>query len=186
MRHSKHSRPEVNAGSMADIAFLLLIFFLVTATIPKDEGFNRKLPEICKDPPCIAETHERNILQVLLNHKNQIMINNELVSIDEVTSKVETFVDNNGDNSCNYCYGKQLKDASDNPQKAIISLQTDSNASYETFIVLQNELTKAYKNLRSTYAQNVLKTPIEDLNKEDFKKIKEAYPFILSEAITKE
>jgi len=73
MRHSQRSRPEVNAGSMADIAFLLLIFFLVTATVPKDHGFNRKLPEICKDPPCIAETHERNILQVLLNHKNQII-----------------------------------------------------------------------------------------------------------------
>jgi len=124
MRHSQRSRPEVNAGSMADIAFLLLIFFLVTATVPKDHGFNRKLPEICKDPPCIAETHERNILQVLLNHKNQIMINNNLVDMNDVAKEIEAFVDNNGDKTCDYCNGKQLADASDNPQKAIVSLQT--------------------------------------------------------------
>ena len=186
MRHSKRSRPEVNAGSMADIAFLLLIFFLVTATVPKDHGFNRKLPEICKAPPCIVDTYERNILQVLLNHNNQIMINDELIEMHDVAKEVETFIDNNGDKSCNYCNGQQLEDASDNPQKAVVSLQTSPNASYETFIVLQDELTKAYKNLRNRYAQNVLKKSVESLSKEDIKKVKEAYPFILSEAITKE
>lgn len=186
MRHSKRSKPEVNAGSMADIAFLLLIFFLVTATVPKDHGFNRKLPEICKDPPCMVETNKRNIMQILLNHKNQIMINTELVSMTEVVAKVEEFIDNNGDGSCDYCHGKQLENASDNPKSAVVSLQTSPNASYDTFIVLQDELTKAYKNLRTRYAKDILKKPIENLNKEDMKKVKEAYPFILSEALTKE
>lgn len=186
MRHSKRSRPEVNAGSMADIAFLLLIFFLVTATVPKDQGFNRKLSKLCENPPCNVETHKRNILQVILNHKSQIMINEKLVSIHEVAAEVEAFVDNNGDQSCNYCNGKQLEDASDNPQEAIVSLQSSPSASYEAFIGLQNEITKAYKNLRSRYAQHILKTPIEDLTKDDLKTIKQAYPFILSEAETKE
>lgn len=186
MRHSKYSRPEVNAGSMADIAFLLLIFFLVTAVIPKDAGFNRKLPEICKDPPCIVDTHKRNILSVLLNANNEVMINDKLISMADVTKEVMEFVDNNGDATCNYCNGAQLIDASDHPKKAIVSLQTSPQASYEAFIGLQNEITRAYKALRAQYAVTVLKTAVEDLSKEDLKRVKDAYPFILSEATTKE
>ena len=76
MRHSKLV-PEVNAGSMADIAFLLLIFFLVTATISSDEGINRMLPEEC--PPgmdCSSIKPERNILRIDINNNDDIMVEN--------------------------------------------------------------------------------------------------------------
>ncbi|WP_142786166.1 ExbD/TolR family protein [Changchengzhania lutea] len=75
MRHSKLV-PEVNAGSMADIAFLLLIFFLVTAAIPNDKGINRKLPAKC--PPntvCDSAIKEHNILRILINNEDDIMVN---------------------------------------------------------------------------------------------------------------
>ncbi|NQX85641.1 MAG: biopolymer transporter ExbD [Flavobacteriaceae bacterium] len=186
MRLSKRSRPEVNAGSMADIAFLLLIFFLVTATVPKDKGFNRKLSKLCQNPPCDINTHKRNILQVLLNDNDEIMINDKITHIQNVANEVKAFVDNNGDSSCTYCDGPQLANASDNPKEAIISLQTSPKASYDAFIDLQNEITRAYNVLRSQYAQEILNVSLENLSKDDIKAVKDAYPFILSEAHTKE
>lgn len=185
MRHSKLV-PEVNAGSMADIAFLLLIFFLVTATIPKDYGINRLLPKEC--PPgidCTKDINNRNILRININSNNEIMVDEKIIEIHELKDLVKNFVDNNGDKSCGYCNGLQSENSSDNPEKAIVSLQTGKQTNYNLFIAVQDELTKAYYELRQSYSQNVLKKPIDDLTKTDLKKIKEAYPFILSEALTK-
>lgn len=183
MRHSKLI-PEVNAGSMADIAFLLLIFFLVTATIPKDTGINRTLP---KDNDTIrtAPIPERNILRIVVNDNNNIMLEDELINLQDLKEVVKNFIDNNGDKSCNYCNGIQSEDASDNPKKAVVSLQTGKQTSYEQFIEVQDELTKAYYELRQTYSQNVLNKGVEDLSKIELKKVKNAYPFKLSEALTK-
>ena len=79
----RRSAPEVNAGSMADIAFLLLIFFLVTTTIETDSGINRKLPpmEEIIDPPIIKE---RNIFTVVVNKNNQILVEEKLMNIQEL------------------------------------------------------------------------------------------------------
>ncbi|TGV00274.1 ExbD/TolR family protein [Flavivirga rizhaonensis] len=185
MRHSKLI-PEVNAGSMADIAFLLLIFFLVTATISSDEGINRLLPKEC--PPgtvCDSKISERNILRIIINNKDDIMIENKLVAISELKEITKTFLDNNGDGTCNYCNGTRVSNASDNPEKAVISLQNGRHTSYKQFIAVQNELSKAYYELRNTYSINVLKKPSDKLSKEELKQVKAAYPFILSEAETK-
>jgi biopolymer transport protein ExbD len=178
--------PQVNAGSMADIAFLLLIFFLVTTTMAKDEGINRKLPRNC--PPgqnCTVDIHERNILRIVLNSKQQIMIEDNLVSLTEIKRLAMVFLDNNGDKSCNYCNGNSITNSSDNPTKAIISLQTGKQTSYELFIAVQDELTKAYYELRETYAVQQLGKNIDELSKKDLANIRNAYPFILSEAETK-
>lgn len=183
MRHSKLI-PEVNAGSMADIAFLLLIFFLVTATIPKDNGINRMLPKDTNEVISIP-INERNILRIMINNNNEIMLENELVALKDLKEITKNFVDNNGDESCNYCNGLKSEDSSDNPKKAVVSLQTGKQSSYKQFIEVQDELTKAYYELRETYSQNVLKKTVDDLSKTDMKKVKEAYPFILSEAVTK-
>ncbi len=185
MRHSKLI-PEVNAGSMADIAFLLLIFFLVTATIPKDKGINRMLPKEC--PPgidCNADIHNRNILRIIINNNDEIMVDDKLVSVNDLKEITKTFLDNNGDKSCNYCSGISSENSSDNPIKAVVSLQTGKQTSYKQFIEVQDELTKAYYELRKTYSLNILKKTIDNLSKSDLKKVKEAYPFILSEAVTK-
>lgn len=179
-------RPEVNAGSMADIAFLLLIFFLVTAVIPKDQGIYRKLPKEC--PPgqdCNIPIPDRNILKIAINAKNEIMVDDAIVSISEVKNLAKAFIDNNGDGSCTYCTGNKANTSSDNPSKAIISLRADRNASYNQFIEVQDELTKAYFELRKTYSESVLKKPIDKLTEDELQKLKNAYPFILSEAETR-
>ena len=182
---SKKTAPEVNAGSMADIAFLLLIFFLVTTTITSENGIKRKLPPICEAKDCIADIYERNILRITLNGRQEIMVEEVLVSIENLKGIVITFLDNNGDGSCKYCNVANDATASDNPLKAVVSLQNHSQTSYELFVKVQDELTKAYFELRTTYAKNILGKPIDNLDKEEISLLKKVYPFIISEAQTK-
>ena len=187
MKSFRHVAPEVNAGSMADIAFLLLIFFLVTTTISVDEGINRKLPKNC--PPntdCTIDINQRNILSIVLNGKDDIFIDNKIIALNELKATVKTFLDNNGDKSCSYCNGKNDPNLSDNPINAVISLQNDKLTSYSFYIEVQDELTKAYYELRSQYATQVLGKTIADLTEEELKTVRNMYPFILSEAETKE
>lgn len=185
MRHSKLI-PEVNAGSMADIAFLLLIFFLVTATISADEGINRMLPRECPTgQDCIEPINERNILRVVINNNDEIMLGKDIVPIENINALTKAFLDNNGDNSCNYCNGLKNANLSDNPKNAIISLQNGKQTTYKKFIAVQNELIKAYHELRQTYSLKTFRKPFDNLSKAEQKQVKDAYPFILSEAQTK-
>ncbi|MAH81631.1 MAG: biopolymer transporter ExbD [Flavobacteriaceae bacterium] len=148
---AKRSAPEVNAGSMADIAFLLLIFFLVTTTIETDSGLNRKLPPMDEviDPPIIKQ---KNIFTVVVNKNNQLLVEEELKDISEVRSLAMEFLDNGGgqgEDACDYCKGKRDPSSSDNPEKAIISLKNDRETSYKVYIAVQNELVAAYNELRN-------------------------------------
>ena len=143
--------PEVNAGSMADIAFLLLIFFLVTTTIETDSGLNRKLPPIdeIEDPPIIKE---RNIFTVVVNKNNQLLAEEELIDISDLRALAVEFLDNGGgegEEACDYCQGARNSKSSDNPDKAIISLKNDRETSYKVYIAVQNELVAAYNDLRN-------------------------------------
>ena len=142
--------PEVNAGSMADIAFLLLIFFLVTTTIETDSGINRKLPpmEDVIDPPIIKE---RNIFTVVVNKNNDILVEEKPMQLRDVRSAAVKFLDNGGgvgEEACDYCQGERDTSSSDNPDKAIISLKNDRETDYKVYISVQNELVAAYNALR--------------------------------------
>jgi hypothetical protein len=148
---AKRSAPEVNAGSMADIAFLLLIFFLVTTTIETDSGLNRKLPpmEDQVDPPIIRE---KNIFTVVVNKNDQLLVEEELTEIKDLRSLAVSFLDNGGgvgEESCDYCQGERDESSSDNPDKAIISLKNNRETSYKVYIAIQNELVAAYNELRN-------------------------------------
>lgn len=153
---AKRAAPEVNAGSMADIAFLLLIFFLVTTTIPKDSGISRKLPPIDPnetEPPVIRQ---KNIFTVLINGRDQLMVEEELMGIKDLRAAAIEFLDNNGDGTCTFCQGKRDPESSDNPtDKAVISLKTEREASYAIFISVQNELVAAYNELRNRRALEI-------------------------------
>jgi hypothetical protein len=148
---AKRSAPEVNAGSMADIAFLLLIFFLVTTTIETDSGLNRKLPpmEDQVDPPIIRE---KNIFTVVVNKNDQLLVEEELTDIEDLRSLAVAFLDNGGgvgEEACDYCQGERHESSSDNPDKAIISLKNNRETSYKVYIAIQNELVAAYNELRN-------------------------------------
>jgi biopolymer transport protein ExbD len=144
---AKRKAPEVNAGSMADIAFLLLIFFLVTTTIETDSGINRKLPPI-EDNPDTPEIKMKNIFTVMVNKNDQLLVEDQLMELSELREAAIEFLDNGGDGSCTYCKGAKDITSSDNPDKAIISLQNDSETSYKAYISVQNELVAAYYFLR--------------------------------------
>lgn len=152
---AKRAAPEVNAGSMADIAFLLLIFFLVTTTIPKDSGISRKLPPIDEsetEPPIIRQ---KNIFTVSLNNKDQMLVEENLMEIKDLRAAAVEFLDNNGDGTCTFCKGKRDESSSDNPDKAVISLKNERETSYATYISVQNELVAAYNELRNRRALEI-------------------------------
>ena len=151
---AKRSAPEVNAGSMADIAFLLLIFFLVTTTIPKDSGINRKLPPMEESEEDVI-IKQKNIFTVLINGKDQLLVEDELMEVKNLRAAAVKFLDNNGDNSCGYCKGDRDPSSSDNPDKAIISLKNERETSYKTYITVQNELVAAYNELRNRRALEI-------------------------------
>lgn len=187
MARNKRAIPEINAGSMADIAFLLLIFYLVTTTMDTDKGINRKLPpiddELVQDPPPIKE---RNIFTVLVNSNDQLLVEDEYLEISELRAKAMEFIDNNGDGSCAYCKGYGISTSSDNPVKAVISLQNDRGTSYGMYVKVQNELVAAYEDLREIYAENEYGRSYRGMDPEEdeeiIKEIKNAYQQKISEA----
>ncbi|SDS42117.1 Biopolymer transport protein ExbD [Formosa sp. Hel1_31_208] len=184
MKTSRRQAPQVNAGSMADIAFLLLIFFLVTAMIPDDNGIRRKLPPPCPPNTICNENYvkERNILEVRVNSKDALLVENSIISIEELKQIAKDFLDNNGDGSCSYCDGLMLVTSSDNPKAAVISLTNDKMTSYNFYIKVQDELTKAYFELRSVYAKSLFNKSADELSKNELNEVRAAYPFMLSEA----
>jgi len=196
--------PEVSAGSMADIAFLLLIFFLVTTTIETDAGLDRMLPPI-EPPDTDVVIKQKNIFQVNINKNGQLLADDELIELKDLREKAKAFLDNGGAPSgspeyCNYCKGQRDDSSSDNPSKAIISLKNDRETKYSTYITVQNELVGAYNDLRNREAQRLFKTDFtameaEYLNpetsddvkeelKEKVKRIQDLFPQKLSEAET--
>lgn len=173
--------PEINAGSMADIAFLLLIFFLVSTTIPNDKGIVRGLPPKCTGD-CTADIAERNIFKIEINKNNELLINTIPSEISELPKALMAFIDNNGDGSCTYCKGTANEQYSDNPAKAIISIHASGASNYKTYIAIQIAITKAYLELRETYGRTYFKKSIAQLSNEELKNIQNAYPLLISEA----
>jgi len=167
---AKRAAPEVNAGSMADIAFLLLIFFLVTTTMEKDSGINRKLPPIEESDEDVI-IKQKNIFTVLINGKDQMLVEDELMQIKNLRAAAIEFLDNGGDGSCNYCKGSKNPRSSDNPDKAIISLKNERETSYATYISVQNELVGAYNDLRNRRAQEQFGTSFIEMQK-NYKDVK--------------
>ncbi len=174
MARSNRRLQEINAGSMADIAFLLLIFFLVTTTMDVDTGIARKLPPMPEDEQIEddSQIHARNIYVVLVNSNNQLLVEGEPMDISQLKNGAIDFIDNNGINP----------DLSDNPEKAIISLQNDRGTSYKTYIQVQNELTAAYNDLRNSAALSEYGSRYYDLSKSQQKIIRKKYPQKISEA----
>ena len=166
---------EINASSMADIAFLLLIFFLVTTTMDIDKGILVKLPPMPEpDEPIIdVKLNNRNAFPILINGLDQIQAKGKLTDIKELKNKAKEFINNNGVNP----------DYSVSPDKAVISLKNDRATSYDIYIQVQNEIKAAYNELRNEYALKTYSVSFNDLPKDKQKEIrKEVYPIKLSEA----
>lgn len=191
--------PSVNAGSMADIAFLLLIFFLVSTTIETDYGIMRKLPPLIEDSPEVV-INKKNLFLVELNQLNQLSVEGTLMKIQDLKKATIAFLDNgggSGDLVCDYCKGDKNIESSDHPTKAVISLINSRETNYETYIAVQNELVAAYTELRNREAERLYGISFIEMEenlkdghyngdrqklRERVKKIQSMYPEKLSEA----
>ena len=185
--------PEINAGSMADIAFLLLIFFLVTTTMDTDKGLIRKLPPVVDDIPEEIKQKQRNIFEILVNANDQLLVEGEYMQVTELRAKAKEFIKSDPSNP----NMPEFKET-DNPglgvvavSKQIISLQNDNGTSYEMYIKVQNELVAAYNELRhdfalqkfgKPYTELVQKAGSSDAIKEKMRAVKKFYPQRISEA----
>ena len=164
--------PEVNAGSMADIAFLLLIFFLVTTTIDVDKGVLVRLPRWSEEPPENLKMKKRNVFSVLVNADNALLVRGELAKVDELRERTKEFIRNPNKQS----------DLAEEPDKAIISLRNDRGTEYSTYLEVYNELKAAYRELREDEAQRKYNKSYEFLPRDLKKEINAIIPLVLSEA----
>ncbi|MEL7001815.1 MAG: biopolymer transporter ExbD [Bacteroidota bacterium] len=146
----RNNRPDVqiNSGSMADIAFLLLIFFLVTTNIVNDKGITLLLPAPPEQNPPVP-FNERNLFTIRINSADKLFIENETRDTHEgLRDEIQAFILNNGKN----------KNLSDNPQKAVVSIKTNRGTTQRAFIKILDEVKAAYYQI---YADNVDITPDE-------------------------
>lgn len=184
---AKRKCPEINASSMADIAFLLLIFFLVTTTMSVDKGLSRRLPQPL--PPDMekpsVEVNKRNTFVVLLNSNNQLLVQGEFLNVKDLREKAKVFIKNEF-NDPNMPVKKPMEveffGTIEVTKDHIISLQNDRMTQYQAYIEVQNELVAAYNELRDEIARAKFGIAYESLDEERQKAIQKIYPQKISEA----
>jgi biopolymer transport protein ExbD len=195
---ARRESPEINAGSMADIAFLLLIFFLVTTTMDVDTGLTRKLPppieDLQEDPP---EIKQRNVFQVLVNANDDLLVEGDVMKVSNLREEAKLFiVGDASDESMPEFKVTEVPIFGKIPvSKQIVSLQNDRGTSYEMYIKVQNELVAAYNEVRDEYALEKFGFTMKELEKkaelskkaeQQIKAVKKVYPQRISEAEPKD
>ncbi|MBK8625062.1 MAG: biopolymer transporter ExbD [Saprospiraceae bacterium] len=163
---------EINAGSMADIAFLLLIFFLVTTTIAEDKGVLVKLPPWSDEPPPEMKLNTRNVYSVLVNAQNQLLVRGVPMNIEELKNNTKIFISN----------PNKQEDMSESPTKAIISIKNDRGTKYKTYLEVYNELKAAYNELWEEAAMAKHGKNLDELTNDQQKEIRNGIPLVISEA----
>ncbi len=200
--------PEIPSASMADIAFMLLIFFLVATTMDLDRGLSRRLPPIPEDTEDTTkiDVHKRNVFVVLINKRDELLVNGDYMQVGILREKTKEFVLNPANKkslpekeSLSFLKEKSLKkedikgankfqSAIDilgedyQRSKGIVSLQNDRGTSYKIYIEVQNELVAAFNELRDEYSMRKFSKKYEDLAEEQQKAVKTAIPQAISEA----
>ena len=184
----KRKTPGINGSSSADIASMLLIFFLITTSMDTDKGLARRLPPpVPKDQKKNEEMDikKRNILVVLINSNNQILCNNEFIDIKQLREKVRNFIENpyNDEHMPEKTevdvpfFGKQMV-----TKNHVISLQNDRGTEYQAYIDVQNELAAAYNELRDEVSRKKFGKAFADLDEDQQKAVQMIYPQKISEA----
>ena len=193
---NKRKLPEINASQMADISFLLLIFWLCSTTMSTDQGLSRRLPPPL--PPNMekpdVEVNERNIFIVLINSQNQLLVQGELMDVRQLREEAKAFI-LNAENDIHkpelFEVTADVLDKNGNVERTlktittknhVISLQNDRGTSYSAYINVQNELVAAYNELRNELAKAKFAKAYDDLDAEQQKAIQKIYPQKISEA----
>lgn len=190
MAGNKRKTPDINASSQADIAFLLLVFFLVATTMNTDKGLVRVLPPIPPEDVKVEDqkVNERNLLLVFVNASGQLMVGEESMDIRGLKDKAKEFIVNPLDDE-NLPEKKEteieMPDGSKwtyNVSEGVVSLQTTRDTSYEIYIQVQNELTRAFNEVRNEVSQSKFGKTFADLTEDEKSVITKAVPLKISEA----
>lgn len=179
--------PEIPGSSLADIAFMLLIFFLVTTTMDVDSGLERRLPPMPPEDQKDDDTppiKERNVFVVLVNANNQLLVEGEISRIEDLREKAKEFMDNPYNEE--HLPEKELKNVDFFGEvevtKGVISLRNDVGTQYGTYIAVQNELVGAINDLREELSKRKFGKSYESLDKDQQGAIRDIYPSKISEA----
>jgi biopolymer transport protein ExbD len=167
IRKKKIREAEIPTASQADLAFLLLLFFLVSTTIDVDTGIGLTLPEyIPPEEQVKVEVSKDRIANLLINDAGDILLNNELVTVGQILPKIKPRIIEKIDLPAN--------------KKLIVSVKTDANTSYNRYIQVLDQIKEAYFEVREEYAQQKWGKRVIDLNEEQMNEIKEKIPIIIS------
>lgn len=174
VKKRKRTEGEIPAASLADIAFLILIFFLVTTTIDVDTGIGLVLPpppQKNEQPPPI---HKRNMMKILVRSDGSVLVNDKPANIPDIKKEVMDFVDNHGKDP----------NLSESPDQAVVSIKSDRQTSYNIFVQVMDEVKGAYNQLRDNLSRREYGVPYDMLPNDGEKQgsIKKAYPEKISEA----
>lgn len=178
----------INAGSMADIAFLLLIFFLITTTMDVDTGLQRRLPQLPdkdQQDDSSDKIKERNVFVVLVNKNDELLVESKPMDLHQLRQKAREFISN--PNNADNLPEKETKELpyfgsvyiTKNP---VISLTNDRGTSYGMYIRVQNELVAAKQELRDEISIQQFGSKFEDLTEAQMDAVRKYYPSVLSEA----
>lgn len=173
MAKKKRDSPEIPLASMADIAFLLLIFFLTTSTIDTDRGIMVQLPPWSEEPPDPTRLAKRNVFSVLVNANDQLLVRDEPADIGSLRERTKEFIMN----------PQGREDLAASPTQAIISLKNDRGTTYSVYLQVYNELKAAYDELWNEESMRMYGVPYSDeLSNDQKKAIRAKIPLVLSEA----
>lgn len=163
----------INAGSMADIAFLLLIFFLVSTKVLSEKGILVQLPPYDENATDeLIQVNTRNVFSVKVNLQNELMVEGRPMAIGQLRDATKEFLLNP--------LGKE--DLASAPRKAIVSLQNDRGTAYHAYLAVYNELKAAYRECRDEAALQRYGRPYERLSRQEQQLIRQEIPMLISEA----
>lgn len=184
MAKRKRKTPSINGTSSADIAFMLLIFFLITTSMDTDQGLPRRLPPAISEDVDI-DVKKRNTLAILVSSGDRVMCQGEEIDIKQLKEKVKEFI-KNPNNDEHYpekieedvpYFGKMMI-----TKNHVISLNTDRETGYQIYISVQNELATAYAELRDEISKQKFGKLFMELDESRTKAVKTIYPQKISEA----
>jgi biopolymer transport protein ExbD len=187
---AKKKVPEINGSSMADIAFIALIFFLMVTTMDKEEGIARQLPPIPPEDQKVEDqkVNRRNIIQVKINAADRLLAGGVPMDVSQLKDKIKEFMTNPYDDP-----NLPEKEEQDIPglgkvkvSKGVISLQNDRGTSYQAYITVQNELVKAINELRDDFAMQHFGKKYSKLDDDQVDLVRKAVPQRISEAEPKD
>jgi len=187
MARKKRKVSEINASSMADISFLLLIFFLVTTSMNVSTGLSRRLPPPLppEQKPQDIDINKRNIFVVKINSENRILVQNEELNIRDLKEKAKEFIENKDNDPSlpvKFKINVPLIGEVDITKEHVISVQNDVDTEYQAYIDVQNELVRAYNELREELSKSKFGKSFDELNEDEQKAVQTVYPQKISEA----